>query len=84
MHIDTKFFSLFALATCISVKKATILEFSAEEESKFRTRYENGYDIPDQRYIQWLQKHHPSSAQRLSSKRKDGMWMGVVHCRYFG
>jgi hypothetical protein len=47
--------------------------FSAEEEKKFQTRYENGYDLPDERYLQWLKKRHPSSAQKFKG-------MGVVVC----
>ena len=57
------------------MKKATNVEFSTAEECKYQTRFENGYDLPDERYIQWLQLRHPSAAQKLSSKH--GMWMGA-------
>ena len=33
--------------------------FIPEEESKFATRYNEGYDLPDQRYLAWLQLAHP-------------------------
>lgn len=36
-----------------------------EEVALFTTRYENGYDIPQKRYVQWLQTHDPSEVQRL-------------------
>ena len=62
--------------TCVSVKKGTNFKFTAKEECKFQTRYENGYDLPDERYIQWLRKHHPSSAKKLSSK--NGTLVGLV------
>ena len=50
----------------ISAKKTGNVTFSAEEEKKFQRRYENGYDLPDERYSQWLQKCHPSSAPKLN------------------
>ena len=37
-------------------------EFTPEEESKFETRYEEGYDLYDPRYSAWLKHHHPESA----------------------
>ena len=33
--------------------------FTAEEEIIFTRRYENGYDIPDPRYFQWIEYDHP-------------------------
>ncbi len=30
--------------------------FSEEEEHRFERRYEEGYDLPDPRYLQWLQQ----------------------------
>ena len=62
----------------ISARKTANVNFSAEEEKKFRTRYENGYDLPDERYSQWLQKHHPSSAKKLN-----GMEVVVVLYKKF-
>ena len=35
--------------------------FSAEQELLFQTRYEEGYDLPDLDYHQWLTIHHPES-----------------------
>ena len=63
---------------CISAKKTADVKFSCEEERKFQTRYENGYDLPDERYFRWLQKHHPSSALNFN-----GMGVMVVLCRSF-
>lgn len=39
------------------------IQFTAEEEQRFQTRYEEGYDIPDPRYDQWLQRKHPQALQ---------------------
>ena len=33
--------------------------FTAEEEIIFTRWYENGYDIPDPRYFQWIEYDHP-------------------------
>ena len=33
--------------------------FTAEENILFTRRYENGYDIPDPRYVQWMEQNHP-------------------------
>ena len=35
------------------------IQFTVEEEQRFQTRYEEGYDIPDTRYEQWLRMKHP-------------------------
>ena len=35
--------------------------FSAEQQLLFQTRYEEGYDLPDPDYHQWLTIHHPES-----------------------
>ena len=42
-----------------------VLQFSDEETARFRTRFEEGYDIKtDGRYNQWLQQHHPEALSR--------------------
>ena len=33
--------------------------FTAEEEPLFTRWYENGYNIPDPRYVQWIEQNHP-------------------------
>ena len=33
--------------------------FTPEEEAKFATQHHEGYDLPDQRYLAWLQLTHP-------------------------
>ena len=35
--------------------------FTAEQEQLFQRRYEEGYDLPDPHYRQWLTLHHPDS-----------------------
>ena len=42
------------------------LVFSAGEELLFSRRFENGYDLPDPKYISWLRIHHPIAASVLS------------------
>ncbi len=38
-----------------------MMRFSTDEISRFQVRFEEGYDLPDQRYEQWAQMHHPES-----------------------
>lgn len=35
------------------------LDFTSKETVKYQRRYEEGYDIPDSRYEQWLTVYHP-------------------------
>ena len=35
--------------------------FTPEEMARFEHRYEEGYDIPDERYQKWLSLYHPDS-----------------------
>ena len=42
-------------------------EFTAEELKKFSVRYEEGYNIPDDRYQAWLAANHPVSASAAAS-----------------
>ena len=43
-----------------STKETTpATNFTAEENILFTRRYENGYDIPDPRYVQWMEQNHP-------------------------
>ena len=43
-----------------------VLDFSEDELKKFQIRFENGYDLFDERYDAWLRKFQPE-AVRLSS-----------------
>ena len=36
-----------------------VSQFTAEEHQKYAKRFEEGYDIPDLRYEQWMQQYHP-------------------------
>ena len=38
-----------------------ISNFSSSQEALFRKRYEEGYDLPDPAYRQWLAINHPDS-----------------------
>ena len=46
------------------------LTFSIEEELRFSTRYEEGYDLYDEKYEAWLKLHHPEASNKIS---KDGI-----------
>ena len=37
--------------------------FSDEREERFERRYQEGYDLPDPLYEEWLKRHHPESSQ---------------------
>ena len=39
------------------------IHFSAEQEKKFQRRYEEGFNIADPVYLQWLEINHPSEEQ---------------------
>ena len=36
-------------------------KFSVEQEQRFQTRFEEGYDLIDSEYIHWLEINHPDS-----------------------
>lgn len=40
---------------------------SSDRYSIFKMRYEEGYDIYDDEYVAWLQKHHPDSVPKLGA-----------------
>jgi len=39
-------------------------KFTVAEELKYQQRYEEGYDLPDPRYEEWLRINHPEAASR--------------------
>ena len=46
-----------------SVREGTnrVLTFTADEIARYQVRWEEGYDIPDKRYEQWVRIYHPES-----------------------
>ena len=40
---------------------AMVPRFSPEEIARFQVRFEEGYDLPDERYWQWVRMYHPES-----------------------
>ena len=38
-----------------------MVSFSPEEIGHFQVRFEEGYDLPDERYQQWVRMYHPES-----------------------
>ena len=41
------------------------LDFSMEEELLYTRRFDEGYDVFDEKYVQWLKVHHP---EKVASK----------------
>lgn len=53
--------------TAISQFIRSDLIFTLEEEERFTTRYQNGYDLcHDVRYNEWLKIRHPKSLSNLT------------------
>ena len=46
-------------------QSGTSMMFTDEEEKLFRRRLENGYDLGDPKYLQWLQIFHPSESEKI-------------------
>ena len=46
--------------------------FTRKEEELFTRRMENGYDLCDPRYMQWLQILHPEEAKKLAAAPRFG------------
>ena len=46
---------------------STSAPFSPEEDQMYRTRYEEGYDLHDSRYAEWLAINHPVDAKSCTS-----------------
>ena len=43
------------------VQTTKVVRFSSDEIAKFQVRFEEGFDIPDVRYEQWVRMYHPES-----------------------
>ena len=54
-------------STASDKSPSTISVFSPEEETLFRTRYEEGYDLPDPRFQEWIVINHPKDSKSCSS-----------------
>ena len=51
-----------------SVKSvSTNATFSPEEEKLYYTHYEEGYDLPDAQYAEWVAVNHPKDAKSCCS-----------------
>ncbi len=48
-----------------------ITEFTAEEIKKFERRLEEQYDLPDERYDEWLHIFHPDATRLVQGKAAD-------------
>lgn len=58
-----KFIPLYSPANL----KKSLPEFSEDEVRKYQTRFENGYDLHDERYEAWLRQSHPEALNPGSS-----------------
>lgn len=43
-----------------SVSTGSEIIFTEEEEKLYQTRYEEGYNLFDEKYVKWLYQNHPS------------------------
>ena len=50
-----------------SASDSLVSNFSADQEALFRRRYEEGYDLPDPVYRQWLSVNHPEDTKSSGS-----------------
>ena len=48
-------------------ERTRVLDFTSEEESRFETTYEEGYDLYDSHYLAWLRHHHPEHVHTLNN-----------------
>ena len=57
-----------------SEQSTSKFDFTEEEHSRFSRRYENGYDLPDIRYVKWKKIFHPEelSLDAIACKSSDG------------
>lgn len=46
-----------------SLEKEDVPVFSPEEQRKNESRYEDGYNVPNDRYLLWLKLNHPDDVQ---------------------
>ena len=44
-----------------------VSDFSSSQEALFRKKYEEGYDVPDPAYRQWLAINHPEDTKSSGS-----------------
>ena len=57
-----------------SVRRPTarVSTFSAEEIARYEARWEEGYDVPDERYKEWLSIYHPDRISPNTSELYQG------------
>lgn len=51
-----------------------MIKFTAEEHVKYARRFEEGFDIPDPRYQEWVHLHHPDDSHVASESWDLGEW----------
>ena len=56
------------ISPCVSEKSSSNTQFSLEKEQLYQKRYEEGYDLPDPEYQQWLKLCHPVDDDSTSSE----------------
>ena len=48
------------------------IAFTEEEEKLYQTRYEEGYNVSDEKYIKWLEQNIPADFQHLTQSTSTG------------
>ena len=56
-----QFIPLYSPARKPDKQPTAVVSFSPEEIGHFQVRFEEGYDLPDERYQQWVRMYHPES-----------------------
>jgi len=56
-----RFIPLYSPARKPGIPSTAVVSFSPEEITRFQVCFEEGYDLPDERYQQWVHMYHPES-----------------------
>ena len=50
---------------------SSMVTFSQEQEDLFSRRFEEGYDVRDEEYVQWLSLNHPEAVSAMQNSISD-------------
>ena len=56
------------------------MHFSVEEITRFQVRWEEDYDLPDQRYEEWVRMYHPEFGEESDVEADHGLFEFVCLC----
>lgn len=54
------------------------IKFTVQEHAKYTRRMEEGFDLPDARYDQWLQIYHPEDGNLIVVVESGGQRSALV------